>query len=1073
MKFIRAAVGNPVAVNILMFAVIAFGIFEISTIVREFFPPVQFDRIVISTPFPGATPEEVEKGMITKIESAIEEVDGVDEITSQAFENYGLVIVKTESGDIERIADDLRTQVDTIQDLPEEVEESIVDVLEQEVPVISVVIFGDASERKLKRVAEEVKDELVASPLISRALISGIRQEEISVEVQPDKLEAYDLTLEEVGRAVQSNNVDIAGGEVKASTGKVLLRTLGEDQSGLPLEQIVIRSDEEGRAIRVGDVATVRDGFEETPLRGMFQGKRAVQVTIFKRLDEDAVRISNYVKDYLQEKPKEFAGQAINFEYRVDLARFIEQRIALLTKNAAQGLFLVFVTLALFLSLRLAFWVGVGLFVAFMGTFIIMDAFGTTINMISLFGLILVIGMLVDDAIVVAENIYAKIEENIPPHVAAIDGASEVFRPVLATVLTTVVAFLPLAFIEGVMGDFLAELPIVVTAALLLSLIESFCMLPSHLAEFSPPAEHIKSTSEKKESAVKRGFNKVADGFDWFQRRILDELFVSIYIRILKTALNWRYVTIFMGVFISMLTVALIVAGFLPFVLFQKVDADTLVSELEMTNGTPAAETERALEIIADAVLEMPEVKNVFSVVGFKEEAEVQNLADPAIIGEVIVELKDAEERNRSSDAILNEWREKVGAIAGANKLKFRDRSGGPPGPEIEIKVRGNYLPEVDRAVRHVKERMQTYPAIRDIEDDGGAGKMEFRIRMKDTARSLGLSEADIALQVRSAFFGYEAQILQRDREEVKVWVRLDEESRSEPVELLRMRVRTPSGNRVPLGEIAQIEQSRGVSSITRIDGLRTVTITSDVDYAKGNTNEITAALEKDFDNLSEEFPGVRLTFEGAKKETADSIGSLKVGFPVALILVYVILAILFKSYIQPVLVMIIIPYAIIGAALGHLIYGFIPGREMMPITFLSMIGMVGLSGIVVNDSLILVTFINEARRLHPGSLFDSIVKAGRRRFRPIVLTSITTVLGLFPMMLETSFQAQFLIPMAISISFGLALATVLTLLLLPCIYMILEDMRTALHWLITGRWEVVHLVPSDLVTREEIEKPT
>ncbi len=1073
-KLIRVCVDNPVAVNIVMFAVIALGLFKVFTLVREFFPPVAFDRVLISTPYPGATPEEVEKGLITKIENAIEGVDNIEEITSIAYENVGLVIVKSiPDADLDMLAEDLRVEVDNIQDLPEQVEESTVDVIEQQVPVISVVIYGSTSERRLKRVAEEVKDELLAAPLVSRVMVSGTRAEEIAIEVEPQKLEAYGLTLAELGGIVAGNNVDLAGGEIDSPEGKVLVRTLGEETSGLPLEDLIVRSDPRGRTVRLAEVATVRDGFEETALRGKFRGQRAVQVTVFKRVDEDAVAISRYVKDYLETKRAQYAGEAINFEYRTDLARFIEQRIALLTKNAFQGLTLVFIALGLFLSIRIAFWVGVSLVVAALGTFIMMALLNVSINLISLLGLILVIGLLVDDAIIVAENIYARFEQGMPPHAAAVEGAQEVAQPVLATGLTTMAAFAPLAYAEGVLGDFFFVLPIVVVSAIGLSVIDSFTFLPSHLAE------HGRNVRRRKRQGEPSGFVSRTSGEiarlreSWFGEGLTNR-----YEWFLRLALEWRYVTIAAAVSVGLFTVALIAAGWLPFVLIQRLDADTLVAEVEMTSGTPAEETEAVLDRMASEALKFGDARTVYQVVGFQEEADVQVIPDPAVIGEVIVELYEVDDpenpRVRPSREILNEWREAVGPVPGALSVKFRDRAGGPPGAEIELKVSAPDDRVLRDVVLYIRDRMNQYVGVTDIEDDGGKGKMELRLTMRPTARAVGLTELDIAQQVRSGYFGYEAQVLQRDREEVEVWVRLDAASRAQLSELLRLRLLTPAGHRVPLGEVANVELGRGVTSITRVDGFHTTTITADVDFALANTAEVTAAMEAEFAGelegqpaLDDLYPGVTFSFEGAKKETNEGVGSLQTGFLFALIAIYCILAVLFKSYLQPFMVMCIIPFAIVGACLGHLVYGFLPGREELPITFLSLIGMVGLSGIVVNDSLILVSFINETRRSNRHGLFEAVVEAGRRRFRPILLTSVTTVLGLFPLMLETSFQAQFLIPMAISISFGLALATVLTLLLLPCFYLVLEDLRTVLHWLVTGRWEVVRLTPAEFLSRE------
>ena len=1068
MSFIRYSVNNPVAVNIIMFAVLFFGLYKGLTITREFFPPIPSDIVLVTVPYPGATPEEVESGVVTRLEQAIEGVDGIDQVTARALENIGLLQVKVVGGfDPAKVADDIRLEVERIRDMPSEAEDPVVEPLELRIPVISVVVFGTADELRLKRAATEVRDELLASRVVSQAEISGVRAEEISIEVEPERMEAFGLTFEEIGRTVRDNNIDLAGGEIKSPEGNILIRTLGEEDTGLAIEKILLRSDMDGRSVRLGDVASVRDGFEEAALRGTFQGQRAMQVTIFKRGDEDSILISNYVKDYLDEKSKQFEGEAIQLKYRVDYARFIEQRLAMLTKNALQGLGLVLLALILFLSLRLAFWVAVGLFVAFLGTFVAMDLMGVTVNLFSLFGLILVIGLIVDALIVVAENIYARIERDVPAHLAALEGATEVAAPVTATVLTSVVAFAPLAFVEGILGDLFIVLPLVVIAALSLSLVECFLILPSHLAEFGKPRLVGPAEQPEKEHRLLEFIRTTSERMGTLKERVLGEGLRDGYVALLRICLSWRYVTVAGGVFVSMLTAALLVAGYLPFVLLQRVDADSLVVELEMTSGTPAEETEKALDWIASQALELDGIRNVFSAVGSREEADVQIFDEPAVIGEVVAELFDADERDKSSDTILNEWRERVGHIPGAVSLRFRDRAGGPGGREIDMKVSGPDYETVEAAVRYIREVMARYEGVRDVEDDGGTGKLEFRVRMRESARALGLSTGSIAWQLRGAFFGYEAQALQRADEEVKVWVRLNEQSRRSIEELPKLRVSTPGGDRVPISEIAGIELARGVGQITRIDGRRTISVFADVDYAVGNTAQITNALIEKFADIGTRFPGVEISFEGAHLDTAEGVGSLAYGFPIALVVIYCILAVLFKSYIQPILVMTAIPFALVGAALGHLLFGLIPGREMMPLTFSSLLGMVGLSGVVVNGSLILMTFVNKARRERHENLFEVTVKACKRRFRPIMLTSVTTVAGLIPIMMETSFQAQFLIPTAISMSFGLALATAVTLLLLPCFYLILEDIKTAANWLVTGRWETVELNPEEYLEKE------
>jgi len=1037
----RFSVRNPVAVNLLMWFIIAAGIYWWFHLVREFFPNAESEMVFISVIYPGATPEEVEKSVTRRIEREIENVDDVKEITSRVLEGITVVQVAMEEGaDRQQVLNDLRSEIDKVKpDLPDGAQDPEIKEMRPTLPVIGVVVYGDVSEESIRESAKDLRDELLDLPLVTEVVLSGIRDREIWVEVKPEKLEEHQLTFEEVGRAMAGANLDLPGGLLKSDQGNVRVRTLGEKNRAVDIETLIIRSREDGTAIRLRDVAVVRETFEDRVERGRFAGKPAALVTVFKTPEQDAIRISKAVKKYVADHPTRLGG-AVTLEVTTDLARFIEQRLDLMKRNARVGIIMVLLALAFFLDLRVAFWVGVGLAVSFLGTFLLMHVMNASINLISLFGLIVVLGLIVDDAIVIGENFYTKVAEGMSPHEAAIAGATEVAKPVVAAVLTTIGAFLPLILMGGRVGTFLGVLPIVVTAALSVSLIEAFVILPSHLAH-----QKMRDPSRPPPfGAVGRTFAR----FRAKQRVILDKRMPAVYERYLRFVLKWRYVSMAAACGLSIAVAGILISGVVPFVLLQETDAETISITLEMAAGTPESGTLDVISRIERMALASPETKTVFSTIGsaFDSRGRVTP-SDPATVGQLVLELVPAEEREklnqRTSKRLIADWRVQTARIPGVSRLNIRGRGGGPAGKDIEIRLRSDDLHVAHLAAEYVKELLANYQGVSEIEDDLTEGKLEARLRLKDTARALGLSTRDLALQVRHALYGFEVQDLQEEDEEVTVRVVLPEAARRDIADLGRFRLQTPSGARVPLSEVATLSTERGYASLVRADGKRAVTVTAEIDSEIANSNEITGELEDKLADIDDRFPGVSVSFEGQKKETLESVGSLKTLFPVALLLIYALIAVLFRSYIQPVVVMAAIPYAFVGAILGHLVMGY-------PFTILSMIGAVALAGIVVNDSLILVDFINRLRREGMGTL-EAIVAGGKARLRPILLTSITTIFGIGPLMLEKSFQAQFLIPMAVSIVFGLALATVLTLVLLPTIYMAFEDLRGCARWLITG----------------------
>ena len=1048
MSLPRFSVRNPVAVNLLMVAVIIGGVMALRFgLVREFFPTMEAEQVFITVPYPGATPEEIERSVTRLVEREIEDVDDIKEIRSKVFEGATIITAELEQGaDRDSIINDIRGEMDKVMpDLPDGAEEPEIIEARPNIPVIAVVVHGNVPESQLRDATLEVRDDLLDFDSITEVVITGYRERELVVEIRPEKLDEYGLTFEQVGRALQALNRDIPGGQLKGGEAYVRVRTVGEERTPEKLEQKIILSTPDGASIRVGDIASVKRTFEDKTEQGRFGGRRAVQLFVFKTPEQDAVEIAGLVRNYVEEKGSMLGG-ALKLDYTTDLSRIIEGRIDLMQRNAMAGLVLLLLALALFLELRVALWVAVGLGFSFMGTFIVMWAIGLTINLISLFGLIVVLGLIVDDAIVIGENIFRKKREGLlSPEEAAIDGAEKVTLPVVAAVLTTIAAFLPLEFMEGRMGTFLGVMPMVVICALTVSLVEAFVILPCHLAHGR--------TTPKRQTRIGALFAR----WGALRHRIFEGLLPDLLEMKLRFLLRWRYAAAATALALLPITFGLIAGGAIPFVFLPPVDAETMTVKLEMAAGTPEEVTADTLAQIGALAGEKAEVKTVFSVLGasFGDRGR-DRASDPAVVGQITIELLGADVREaegmRTSQMLLSELREQTADLPGVRRLSFQARAGGPSGPDLEIRVRGDDLDELSRAVIWVREVVASFDGIEEMYDDLELGKLEARMKLREDARLVGLTTRDVAMQLRHALFGFEVQDLQIGDDEVTVRVMLPPSERRSLDDLGRLWIGLPSGGRVPLAEAATFNTERGYATLARVDGKRAATIYAEVDDRKANVAQLTTDITKATADIGTRFPGVSRTFEGRRKETRESTGSLAYLFPVALLAIYVIIAVLFRSYIQPMIVMSIIPFALIGAVIGHFVMGF-------PITLLSMLGIVALAGIVVNDGLILVDFTNRKRR-EGLPLLEAIVAAARGRMRPILLTSITTCVGLAPIMLETSFQAQFLIPMAVSIVFGLAFATGLILVLLPVFYMIMEDLRANVRWAFGKPWG--HYLPHD-----------
>ncbi|MCK4660309.1 MAG: efflux RND transporter permease subunit [Phycisphaerae bacterium] len=1057
----KFSVDNPVLVGVVMLTILVGGVYSSLTLVREMFPETTPNTVAISTVYPGATPDEVERGISLRIEEAVKDIKDVDKIETRISEGLSTIIITmtSEAKDIDLVVNDVKAAVDAIprDELPEEAEETRVTKFEPRLPVISVALFGDVGEKTLKTAGRRLRDDLLLLPGISDVELSGTRKAELTVEVQPEKLVEYRLSLAQVAEAIRQSNLDLPAGQLKTPGQNVAVRTMGEtDQIG-PIADTIVKTSPTGQIVRVADLGRVIDGFEDSDVKGRFNGKPSVDVTIYKTADQDAIAIATKVKAFVAGKRREpmewdwierlkhrlgiassvraIYHRACNDPYppdvevllHSDLSRFIEGRLDLLKRNGSWGLLFVFGSLLLFLNWRVAFWVMMGLVLSIAGGIMMMNLLGATLNLISMFGLIVVLGLIVDDAIVVGENVYARVERGEDPKLAAVKGTEEVTWPVLIAVLTTIAAFLPLMFIEGRIGDFMGVLPVVVMCALAVSLVEAFSILPSHLAEWLKPVGR-----DIGESAPRHWLARRIMPIRRTQRRWVQDVLGKHYERLLRLAVRYRYVTVAAALGALIVSVGFIAGGRVPIVFIQKMDSETLLANVEMPVGTPVEQTQQVLEKIENAALALPEVKTIYGLVGAQVNMREISVSARSHLGQAIIELVLIEERDKSSDQIIAELRESTSDIPGVNSLTYNSIHGGPGGNAIEIEVTGKRLDDLLTAAEALKSRLATFDGVSDITDDFEQGRREVQITLLDSARPLGLTTRLLATEIRGAFYGLDARTLQRDREDVNIRVRFPEHRRRHVYELENMRIVTPSGHMVPFSEVARLQEGRGYCAIRRVDQRRAVVVTADVDQARGNAEKITAALVGPIAELERRLAGVRIAFAGSKRELDKSLDSLNRDFLIAVLVIFVMLAGLFKNYTQPLVVLTAVPFGIIGAVAGHFIMGY-------PLTILSMIGLVALTGIAVNDALILVDFIN--KEIAAGRpIFEAVINGGRRRMRPILLTSMTTILGLAPLMVEQSLQARFLIPMAISITFGLAFATVLTLVVVPCFYMIRHD---------------------------------
>jgi len=1041
-KAIEWFAANHVVANLLMAFIVAAGILTIPTITKEVFPEFDLDIISVSVRYLGAAPEEVEEGVCIKVEEAIQDLEGIKRLESTASEGVGAVMVELEPGnDSREILNDIKARVDAIETFPVETEKPVISELTNRRQVIDIAVHGHVDETSLKALGERVRDELTAIKGISQVELVSARPYEISIEVSEADLRRHGLTFNFVANAVRRSSLDMPGGSIRTEGGEILLRTKGQAYRGHEFENIVLMTRPDGTRLMLGDVARVVDGFAETDQSARFSGKPAVGIRVYRVGNQSALKIAKLVKEYVV-GAQERMPAGVTITPWNDYSRILQSRLDLMVKSARNGYILVFIILALFLKLRLAWWVSLGIPISFLGALWLMPSLGVTINMISLFAFIVVLGIVVDDAIIVGENIYKQHEKGVSGFEGSARGTKEVATPVIFGVLTTIAAFSPLLLVAGMMGKIMRVIPVIVIATLVFSLVESLLILPAHLS-------HVRH--KKGKSRIGAWWSRLQGGFSdkltWFVEKA--------YKPSLDLGLRFRYATLAFAMATLLITMGIVGAGWIKFVFFPKVESDFVSAALEMPPGTSVEQTSEAIRAIEASALALQAeldstnngdkprpVKHIFSAIG--EQPLSSRRSGPAHgsgggfansnLGEVVMELAPSEDRDMTSADIGARWRDSTAPIPDVVSLTF-SATIFTPGEPINVQLTGLNIDNLQAAADRLKRELTTYAGVFDIADSYRVGKQEIKLKIKPAAETFGLTQADLARQVRQAFYGEEAQRIQRGRDDVRIMVRFPEEQRRSLADLENMRIRTPNGDEVPFSVVAEADLGRGYATIRRIDRQRTISVTADVDTKRGNAAEVLADLGTNvLPGILGDYPGVSYTFEGEQREQAETMGGLIRGFGFALLAIFALMAIPFRSYIQPLIVMSVIPFGIVGAIWGHVIM-------RLDLTILSMFGVVALAGVVVNDSIVLVHYIN-SRRAEGMPLGEAVRVAGVARFRAILLTSVTTFAGLSPLLLERSVQAKFMVPMAVSLGFGVVFATFITLMIVPVSYLILEDVK-------------------------------
>ena len=1038
-------VRNHVAANLLMFAIIGLGLYSGLNLRQQTTPDFDINYVSVRVPYLGAAPEEVEEGVVIKIEEVIKDTKGIKKIKSTSKEGLGSVRAEVEIGaDINEVLNEIKVKVDAISTFPELTEKPVVYKVEIPTGILFVSIYGDLDEYQRKNIAEEMKDELLNFPEIKSINLLGDRNYEISIEVSENTLREYDLTMSEISSAIKASSIDLPGGRIRTDGGDILLRTKGQVYTGEEFGALVLRTYPDGSRLLLSDIANIDDGFVESKSWGRFNGQSTLDMEILAAQAENEIETADRVKEYISEKASTLPD-GINLEVWGDRSIYLQDRLDMMSKNMLQGAFLVFIVLSLFLRLKVAIWAVIGIPIAFFGALWLMPVgpFPVTINMISLFGFIMVLGIVVDDAIIIGESIYTKIRADGHSIENVIKGAQKVALPATFGVLTTIAAFAPMLFVTGFAGPFFKAMSVVVIFCLFFSIIESKLILPAHLAyakideineqEIFSPYSNI--PWYKRPSRLFQRANR-------FVQNNLHSIIENKYAPLIEKAVKNRGLTIATFLSALIIIIGILNSGITKFVLFPEVPGDYVVVELTMIDGSSAESRDEVINRIEKAALEindewlkknpndLPPINKMGAYTGGMTELGTPIAGDN--IGLLVAELP-FENRKVSVLELENMWRDKVEDMPGVKKLTFD--SGRNIGGEssISFNILGEDIKQLEEASKYLERKLTEYEGVFDIRSSLNVGGEEIKLDIKPQAESLGLSMATVGRQVRQAFYGEEAQRIQRGKNEIKVMVRYPEEDRTSINNLESMRIRNNNGDEIPFSSVATASFGKAYSSIIRENGIRVVTVSADADSSIVEPRRVIADITENFiPEMKDRFPQLEFDLEGSSSETVKLVQELTNASIAALFLIYILIAIPLKSYLQPLIIMSVIPFGLIGAVIGHIVLN-------EAISMFSLFGLVALAGVVVNDSIIMVDFINKARQ-EGMDIIQAVVNSGTQRFRAIILTSLTTAIGLMPIMTETSTQAQFVIPMAISIAFGIVFATVITLFLVPCLYVLQDD---------------------------------
>ncbi len=1005
---------NRVTPNLIMLVCLVGGFFLATRIKQEVFPEFELDIVNVIVPYPGASPEEVEQGIVLAVEEAIRGLDGIKEVTATASEGVGVVTAELlDGGNTQRVYQEIRQEVDRITTFPQDAERPEVRMIMRRREVMRMQIYGEVSEWVIRELAEQVRDGLLQTPGITQVDLVGVRDYEVQVLIDQDTLRRYGLTPAAVASRIRAAAVELPGGHIETHGGEVLLRVTERRDWAAEFASIPIITTPAGTALALGDIARVVDDFADVDKSATFDGKRAVGIAVFRVGDQTPIGVSKATRQAM-EKLKDQLPPGVSFSITRDDSEVYRQRLELLIENGLWGLLLVMLLLGAFLEIKLAFWVTMGIPVSFLGSFLFLPAMDVTINMVSMFAYIIALGIVVDDAIVVGENIYDYRSKGMNPLEAAIKGAGDVSMPVIISVLTNMVTFVPLLFVPGVAGKIWKVIPLVVITVFTISLVESQLVLPTHLA-------HLRPRSKNRAAVLLHELQQIFS--QWFERFIERRFgpFLSI-------CLSFRFVTTSLCLAVLIGIVSYVASGRIGVIMMPRVEADYAAVEAILPFGSPSARVQETADILTAAARAVVDENGKDTLcAGIFAEIDEDKV-------EVRIFLTDPEIRPISTTALTQLWRQRVGTLAGVESIVFEADRGGPgSGAALTVELSPRSIDTLDAAGKRLAEILADFSNVKDINDGFRPGKEQLNFTIKSEGQSIGLTAQEIARQVRNAFYGAEALRQQRGRNEVRVRVKYPKEQRLSEYNIEQMLIRTPAGTDVPLMEVAQVQRGRSYTSISRRDSRRTILVTANVEPID-QTNQVIDTLKSTIlPQLAMEYPGLSYGWEGQQADFRESTRSLFSGFMLALGGIYAMLAIPFRSYIQPLIIMVAIPFGIVGAVLGHQIMGY-------SLSLMSLMGIVALSGVVVNDALVLIDYANQLMREEGLSAFAAMVRAGIRRFRPIMLTTLTTFGGLSPMIFETSRQARFMIPMALSLGFGIVFATAITLLIVPCLYVMLDD---------------------------------